>query len=81
MCHFPASRPGSKIADWRNPASLAPLALLPASAPVSYLGSPDLNLASEAPGRMTPGCSQTTVRSPRMHLDSAGTALNPQRDC
>ena len=79
--HFRASRPGSTIADWRSPGSLATLALVPASAPVSYLGSLDLNLASEAPGRTTPGCSQTSVRSPGMHLDSASRALNPRRDC
>jgi len=79
--HFPASRPGSTIADWRNPASLAPPALVPASAPVSYLSSPDLNLASEGPERTTPGCSQTTVRFPGMHLDSAGSAPNPRCDC
>jgi len=79
--HIPASRPGSTIADRGNPGSLAPPALVAASAPVSYLGSPDLNLASEAPGRTTPRCSQTTVRSPRMHPDSAGSALTPRRDC
>jgi len=73
---FPSGLPGSTIANWRNPGSLSPLALVPASAPVSYLGSPDLTVACEAPGRPTPGCSQPTVRSPGMHLDSAGGALN-----
>ena len=81
LCLFPASNPGSTIANWGNLGSLAPLALVPASAPVSYLRSPDLNLESEGPGRTSPGCSWTTVCSPGMHLDSAGRALNPWRDC
>jgi len=69
------------IAEWENPGSAAPLALVPASAHVSYLGSRDLNLASGAPGGTTPRCSQTIVGSTVMHLDSAGSALNPWREC
>ena len=78
--HFAASCPGSTIADRGNPRSLATLAVVPVSSPVSYLDSPDLNLACEAPGRMTPGCSQTRVSSRGMYLDSAGSALNAGRD-
>ena len=73
---FAPGRPGCTIANWRNPGLLSPLDLVPESALVSYLGSPDLTVAYEAPGRTTPGCSQTTVRSPGMHIDSAAGALN-----
>ena len=79
--HFPASHRASRIGDARNARSLAPLALASASAPVSYLGPSDLNLASGTPGLTTAACTKLTVHSHGMHPDSAGSTLNSRPDC
>ena len=67
--------------DGRNLGWRASLALVPLSAPVSYLGSRDLNLAFAAPGEGRSGWSQATVHSPGTDLDYAGDGLTPWRDC